>query len=96
MAQKPVIKWITSTILAYIGVGFLYYIAGYLENWATGKQNVFSPIIGLPLTVISWPQMVIADLTHFQTLGLRRPALIALFALAVLVTIAFKRLIRSY
>ncbi len=96
MAQKPVLKWITAMILAYIGVGFLYYIAGYLENWAAGKQNVFSPIVGLPLTVISWPQIVIADLTHFQTLGLRSPALIALLALAVLITIAFKRLVRSY
>ncbi len=94
MAQKQIVKWIAFTAVAYFGIGILCYITGYLENWAAGKQIVFSPIVGLPLTVIGWPQMVIADLAHYQTLGVRWPALIAVLALAVLVTIAFKRMAR--
>jgi hypothetical protein len=69
-------------------IGGLYYLAGYLQNLVIGKQNVFSPIIGLPLTMLGWPQMVYADLVHLPSLGLKIPAVLALILFISVISFA--------
>ncbi|MFU8827444.1 MAG: hypothetical protein ACNA70_08125 [Brevefilum sp.] len=82
MKIKHVVKWFLIVLLAYAGIGGVYYLTGVLQQLILGEQMVFSPLVGLPLTVIGWPQMVAADLLHIQTLGLRLPTVVAILFLA--------------
>jgi len=82
MKIKHVVKWFLIVLLAYAGIGGVYYLTGVLQQLILGEQMVFSPLVGLPLTVIGWPQMVAADLLHIQTLGVRLPTVMAIFSLA--------------
>jgi len=81
MKPRGLIRWISFILLAYPVIGGVYYLAGYLQNLVIGKQNVFSPLIGLPLTMLGWPQMVYADLVHLRSLGLKIPTVLALVLL---------------
>ena len=81
MKPRGLIRWISFILLAYSVIGGVYYLAGYLQNLVIGKQNVFSPLIGLPLTMLGWPQMVYADLVHLPSLGLKIPTVLALVLL---------------
>jgi hypothetical protein len=62
-------------------IGSIYYLASHVHNLVIGKQIVFSPIIGFPLTIIGWPQMVYADIIHLQSLGLKFPTVLVLVLL---------------
>ena len=78
MKSQGLKQWIIFILLAYHAIGGVYYFAGYLQNLVIGKQNVFSPMIGLPLTMLGWPQMVYADLVHLPSLGLKIPTVLAM------------------
>jgi len=79
---KRTVKYI---LLTYIVSGLSYSIAGYVYRSAIGKENVFSPLIGIPLTIADWPEMVYADLKHFGTM----PQDIAAFLSITLCIIVF-------
>lgn len=81
MKPRGLKHWIIFFLLAYVVIGGVYYLAGYLQNLVIGQQNVFSPIVGLPLTMLGWPQMVYADLVHLPSLGLKIPTILALVLL---------------
>lgn len=87
MKIKRIVKWFLIVLLAYAVIGGVYYLTGVLQHLILGEQIVFSPLVGLPLTVIGWPQMVRADLVHYPSLGLRLPAVMALVSLAILVSL---------
>ncbi|MBW6466414.1 MAG: hypothetical protein K0B06_07930 [Brevefilum sp.] len=74
-------QWAIFILLSYFVIGSVYYLASYARNLVIGKQIVFSPIIGLPLTIIGWPQMVYADIIHLQSLGLNFPTVLVLVLL---------------
>jgi hypothetical protein len=78
MKPQGLIRWAGFILLAYGVIGGVYYFAGYLQNILIGKQNVFSPLIGLPLTMLGWPQMVYADLVHLPSQGLKISTVLAL------------------
>jgi len=52
-------------------------------NLVIGKQNIFSPIIGLPLTLIGWPQMLSADFIHREMLGVKPSMTITFLSILV-------------
>jgi hypothetical protein len=56
-------------ILAYFVTGMVYSVTGYLHRSIMGKQNIFSPLIGIPMDVTGWPWMVYADLKHVGLIG---------------------------
>lgn len=87
MKVKRIVKWFLIVLLAYAVIGGVYYLTGVLQQLILGEQIVFSPLVGLPLTIIGWPQMVCADLVHYPSLGLRLPAVMALVSLAILVSL---------
>ena len=87
--------WALRIFLGYILIGSIYYISGVVVNLVIGKQIIFSPVIGYPLTIIGWPWMVYGDLIHHQTLGVRIPTVLALLSLGVLITLLILKIIKS-
>jgi|GEM_PF-1853835 len=79
--------WVVSIPLGYILIGGVYYLSSYLFQQIIGKEIVFAPIVGLPLTILGWPWMVYADLLHHQSLGIKPPAIVALITLIGLITL---------
>lgn len=51
-------------IFTYCITGLVYSAAGYVYREVVGKQEVFSPLISVPSTVLFWPWMVYADMKH--------------------------------
>jgi len=78
---------IISIILAYFLVGLIYGLTGYLQNMILGKQIVFSPLIGIPISMVFWPAFVYADL---RNIGVRLHDLMAFAAIIVSIVILLK------
>lgn len=74
-------------VLIYVLVGMVYSLAGYAHRALTGKEEVFSPLIGIPMDVIGWPWMVCGDLKLGSTAGLKPQAVSALVSIAVIVIV---------
>lgn len=64
-------SWTIKILLVYLLLGVFYYLSGCLFNLMEGRQIIFSPVIGLPLTIIGWLQMLRADIIHRGMIGLR-------------------------
>ncbi len=80
---KIVFRWLLRIFLGYLAIGVVYYFSGYFYNLVIGKQNIFSPIIGLPLTLIGWPQMLSADFIHREMLGVKPSMTITFLSILV-------------
>lgn len=79
-------SWTIKILLAYLLLGVFYYLSGSLFNLIAGRQIIFSPVIGLPLTIIGWPQMLRADFIHRELLGLRAHSILtSLLAIIVFI-----------
>ncbi|MEA3325760.1 MAG: hypothetical protein U9R53_00355 [Chloroflexota bacterium] len=74
--------------MAYLVTGTVYYLAGYVYRLFIGKPNTFSPIIGLPLTIMGWPQMLYADFVHHEVLGIK-PSFVLTVLTLIIVMIYF-------
>jgi ABC-type Na+ efflux pump permease subunit len=61
---KKIGKIVRYILFAYAAAGLVYSLAGYLYRGIVGKQNVFSPWLGIPLDIVGWPWMVYADGKH--------------------------------
>lgn len=55
-------------LLAYPACGLAYSIAGFIYRGVIGKEEVFSPLLGIPMDTVSWPWMVYADLKNIGVL----------------------------
>ncbi len=55
---------IISLLLAYLVIGGFYGIIPYLELIIAGRDVTFSPIVGIPLSLIFWPQFLYANIMH--------------------------------
>ncbi len=55
---------ILSLLLAYLAIGGFYGIIPYIELIITGRDVTFSPIVGIPLSLIFWPQFLYANIIH--------------------------------
>lgn len=80
-----------AVILAYLAAGLVYSVAGYIHRGIIGRQEVFSPLLGIPMDVIGWPQMVYADLKHIGSIGFKAQPLLALIAMVTLAGIFVRR-----
>jgi hypothetical protein len=81
-------KWLRISggiILAYLLPGIVYYFSGVIYRLIIGKPEVFSPLIGLPLTLLGWPWMLYADFFHRATLGIKPPLIITSILLLVMI-----------
>lgn len=75
-------------LLAYAVAGLIYGCTGRINRAILGKEEVFSPLLSLPLHVIGWPWMVYADLKH---IGIQPQDVLALVALVVCVAIMVRK-----
>lgn len=80
-ALKQSIKRI---ILAYFVTGMVYSVAGYLQRSIMGRQEVFSPLIGLPMDIAGWPWMVYADLKH---IGIKPQDVLTMISIVMFIVI---------
>jgi len=87
MVRKKAIRWVVSILFAYILIGLVYFFSGFLYNIYIGKQNIFSPIIGIPLTISGLPWMLYADIINVDKLGLKFSVIITLSVLSVIIMI---------
>ena len=81
MRLQKIRIWTIRLILGYLMIGSIYFLSNFFFMLITGKDIVFSPLVGYPLTLIGWPWMVYADLVHHRTLGLRIPTIITILSL---------------
>jgi len=65
----------------------VYYLVSYFYNIFIGKQIIFSPLIGIPMTLIFWPQYVYADLINIDLLGLTLETVLGLFSIIVFIVV---------
>lgn len=64
--MKNSVKFIIGVVLAYLGVGFIYSMAGYAQRAAVGKPEVFSPVFSVPVDMLFWPWSLHASIiNHF-------------------------------
>jgi len=87
--MKTLIRFAKYLILAYCVTGLVYGVAGYIYRSSIGKQEVFSPLIGIPFDVISWLWMVYADLRHIGV-GFQDVSVFISIALCIAVVIRKK------
>jgi hypothetical protein len=78
--MKKIIRWVSRIFLAYCVTGLIYGSAGYLNRSIAGKEQVFSPWLGLPLDILGWPWMLYADLKH---IGMQLQDLLALVSIGI-------------
>jgi len=48
-------------IIAYLLIGLVYSLAGYVQNVISAKEIVFSPLIAIPLDMVGWPYSMSGD-----------------------------------
>lgn len=83
-----ILKQLTKRIiLIYLVAGLVYSFAGYVHRSAIGKQEIFSPLIGIPMDVIGWPVMVYADLKHIGTIGVKAQPFLTLISIVIMIAI---------
>ena len=87
--------WIIRFLVGYLIIGSIYYLSGYLFNLFIGKDIVFDPMVGFPLTVMSWPMMVYGDLVNIQTLGIKPPTVLTLLLLVAMLTVVILKVIKD-
>jgi len=76
-----------SIVVAYLVIGIVYAMTGYLHRIIIGKEVVFSPLVGIPLAATGWPMMVYADL---KNIGIRPQDVSALISIFVFIMIFVK------
>jgi hypothetical protein len=84
---RNILRWIGWLITVYLIPGLTYYFSGVIYRNIIGKAEVFSPIVGLPLTLFGWPWMVYADFIHRKTLGLKPPFILGILTLLVMMIV---------
>ncbi len=94
MRFQKIRVWTIRLILGYLIIGSVYYVSSFFLMLITGKDIVFSPIIGYPLTLMGWPWMVYADLIHHQTLGLRLPTTLTLISAVAFLIYIFHTIVK--
>jgi hypothetical protein len=82
---KKVVKVAVILILAYLILGLVYYSSGVIYRLIIGKPEVFSPLVGLPLTLLGMPWMLYADFFHRATLGIKPPLIVTSILLVVMI-----------
>ncbi len=88
---KTLKRFAKRIILAYCLIGLVYYVTGFVYNLFIGKQNVFSPLVDIPMVLMGWPLMVYADLKHLGILGLRPAPFLALASIVVFIVVFIGR-----
>jgi hypothetical protein len=86
--------FISKIILGYLIPGVIYYLSGTIYNLTVGKDIVFSPIIGLPLTLLGWPSMLYADFIHRQTLGIKPHLVLTPIAVGIVLIFVLRDIIK--
>ncbi len=51
-------------LIIYCFIGLIYTVSGYAYRSWIGKEEVFSPLIAVPMDVIFWPSMLYADIKN--------------------------------
>ena len=87
-------SWTIKILLAYLLLGVFYYLSGSLFNFMEGRQIIFSPVIGLPLTIIGWPQMLRADFIHRELLGLRPHSILTSLLTIIVIIYLFRETVQ--
>ena len=52
-------------VITYVLTGLTFSIAGYIYRYIIGKEEVFSPLIGVPLDIVGWPLSFYGDVVNF-------------------------------
>ena len=86
--MKTLIRFAKYMILTYCVTGLVYSVAGYIYRSSIGKQEVFSPLIGVPFDILSWTWMVYADLRH---IGVGLQDVLALISLVLCIVLFVRK-----
>jgi len=66
--MKNFFRWVIHILVVYCIAGLVYGFTGLISRNLQGKAEVISPLIGLPMDMVSWPWMVYADLRNIGIL----------------------------
>lgn len=95
MTFESIKLWIFRIVFGYILIGSIYFVSGFVYNLLMGKQIIISSIVGFPLTIISWPWMISADLIHHHTLGIRIPTVFTNLSMGMLLTLMILTIVKA-
>ncbi len=56
---------LTYLVITYAVTGLAFSLAGYIYRHSIGKEDVFSPLIGVPLDIVAWPFSFYGDVLNF-------------------------------
>lgn len=90
--MKRILKIVKYALVSYAAAGLVYSLVGSLYRGIVGKQEVFSPWLGIPLDIVGWSWMVYADLKHIGV-GIQDAA--ALISLVLCVVFILRKEWRS-
>jgi hypothetical protein len=51
-------------IIAYLLIGLVYSLSGYIMDVFNARELVFSPLIAIPLDMVGWPWSMWGDYTN--------------------------------
>lgn len=95
MTLQKIKIWTNRLILGYLMIGSIYYVSSFFILLKTGKDIVFSPIVGFLLALMGWPWMVYADLLHHQTLGVKIPTLLAIISMVAFMFFVIQKIVKG-
>ncbi len=71
--MKKVWQLLLRVLILYLVVGLVAGISSYVQLELDGKTAVFSPWVGIPLSILDWPGILRADLLrgrwNFQSIA---------------------------
>lgn len=63
--MRQIRELIIRFLAAYLLVGLVYALSGYAMRAFQGKPEVFSSVLGIPVSTVSWPWMFRATWINF-------------------------------
>ncbi|MEL7626586.1 MAG: hypothetical protein AAGU15_06985 [Anaerolineaceae bacterium] len=79
-------------IIAYLLIGLIYSLTGYLMDLLNEREFVFSPLVAIPFDMVGWPWRMVKDYTEgFLGMPFVVTAVAALIAFILFLRMIFRK-----
>ena len=85
-------KIIWFIVIAYLAIGLVYFLAGYIQDLIAARAIVFSLLVAIPFDMVGWPWSMWGDYTNgFLDIQFFATAAAILIALILFLRMIFRK-----